>query len=262
MTICRLEHVDLHYRDDGDPDGTPVAFSSSLGTDYRLWDPILPFLPSGLRLIRYDMRGHGLSSCPRPPYPMGALVADAEALLDHLGVRDSVFVGCSIGGMIAQGLAVKRSDQVRAMVLSNTAVKIGTTEAWQERIDAVKSGGIESLADAVMERWFSREFRATPELVAWRNMLTRQPDDGYIGGSSAISGTDFHATTANLILPTLVIAGSEDGSTPPDLVRETAELVKESRFALIRRAGHLPMVERPEEFAGHLTEFLENLEHD
>ena len=93
-------------------------------------------------------------------------------------------------------------------------------------------------------------------------MLTRQPDDGYIGGSSAISGTDFHATTANLILPTLVIAGSEDGSTPPDLVRETAELVKDSRFALIRRAGHLPMVERPEEFAGHLTKFLENLEHD
>ena len=261
MNICRLEHVDLHCREDGDPEGVPVVFSNSLGTDCRLWDPILPFLPPGLRLIRYDMRGHGLSSCPEPPYPMGALVADAEALLDRLGVRDAVFVGCSIGGMIAQGLAVKRSDQVRAMVLSNTAVKIGTTEMWQERIDAVKAGGIESLADAVMERWFSREFRATPELVAWRNMLTRQPANGYIGGSAAISGTDFHTTTANLTLPTLVIAGSEDGSTPPDLVRETAELVKGSRFALIRQAGHLPMVEDPEEFARHLTAFLDDLGH-
>jgi 3-oxoadipate enol-lactonase len=90
---------------------------------------------------------------------MGALVTDAERLLDHLGVRDCVVVGLSIGGMIAQGLAVKRLDLVRGMVLSNTAARIGTAQMWEDRIAAIRAGGIEALADAVMERWFSKPFR-------------------------------------------------------------------------------------------------------
>lgn len=261
MKIAELSGAALHYREDGDPDGAPVVFANSLGTDLRLWDPILPLLPKGLRIIRYDKRGHGLSACPPAPYAMGALVSDAEALLDHLEVRDCVFVGLSIGGMIAQGLAVKRMDQMRAMVISNTAAKIGTAEMWKDRIAAVSSGGIEALADTIMERWFSKSFRATPELALWRNMLTRQPAEGYMGCSAAIAGTDFYSTTASLTLPTLAIAGSEDGSTPPDLVRETAELIKGSRFELIRGAGHLPCVEKPDEYAERLTVFLRDIGH-
>ena len=261
MRIADLGDVQINYREDGDPNGAPVVFSNSLGTDYRLWDPILPLLPPGLRIIRYDKRGHGLSSCPPAPYSMGALITDAERLLDHLGVKDCLFVGLSIGGMIAQGLAVKRLDLVRAMVISKTAAKIGTHELWQDRIDAVRAGGIEALADAIMERWFSKAFRATPELTAWRNMLTRQPDEGYIGCSAAIQGTDFYTPTAGLTLPTLAIAGSEDGSTPPDLVRETADLIKGSRFHLIRGAGHLPCVENPEDYAKVLTDFIKDTGH-
>ncbi|MCX7645284.1 MAG: 3-oxoadipate enol-lactonase [Rhodobacteraceae bacterium] len=259
MRIADLGDVLIHYADEGE--GAPVVFANSLGTDFRLWDAVLPLLPRGLRVIRYDKRGHGLSSCPRAPYSMGALVADAERLLDHLGVKDCVFVGLSIGGMIAQGLAVKRMDQVRAMVLSNTAARIGTRETWDERIAAVRAGGIEPIADAVMERWFSKPFRATPELQLWRNMLVRQPAEGYAGCCAAIAGTDFCATTASLTLPTLAIAGSEDGSTPPDLVRETAGLVKGARFQLIRGAGHLPCVEKPEEYAAVLTAFLRDIGH-
>ncbi|NNE78984.1 MAG: 3-oxoadipate enol-lactonase [Silicimonas sp.] len=262
MTILQLSDVDLHYRLDGNPDGPAVVFANSLGTDLRLWDPVMRFLPDSLLCVRYDKRGHGLSACPPPPYSMGSLVRDAEMLLDHLNLRDTVFVGCSIGGMIAQGLAVKRLDQVRAMVLCNTGAKIGTVEMWQDRIATVKEGGIEAIADAVMDRWFSKEFRSTAELIAWRNMLTRQPDAGYVGCSAAISGTDFFETTASLTLPTLAIAGSEDGATPPDLVRETAALVKGSRFHLIRGAGHLPMVEKPEIFSDHLSTFLKEIGHE
>ncbi|MDH5798382.1 MAG: 3-oxoadipate enol-lactonase [Paracoccaceae bacterium] len=261
MKILRLDDVHLHYADEGDPNGAPVVFANSLGTDFRLWDKILPLLPSGLRLIRYDKRGHGLSSCPDAPYSMGALVREVEQLCDHLNVRDCVFVGLSIGGMIAQGLAAKRLDIVRAMVLSNTGAKIGTRELWDDRIAGVRKGGIESLADPVMERWFSKSFRETDELVAWRNMLVRQPDEGYAGCSAAISGTDFFASTAQLALPTLGIAGSEDGSTPPDLVRETVDLVKGSQFHLIRGAGHLPCVENPTEYAEVLTKFLKEVGH-
>ena len=261
MRIADLGDVQLHYRIDGPEDGAPVVFANSLGTDFRLWDPILPYLPDGLRIIRYDKRGHGLSSCPPAPYSMGALVSDAERLLDMLDLRDCLFVGLSIGGMIAQGLAVKRLDLIRAMALSNTGAKIGTPQMWSDRIAAVEAGGIEALADPVMERWFSKSFRATPELQLWRNMLVRQPDAGYAGCSAAISGTDFYTPTSGLRLPVLGIAGSEDGSTPPDLVRETVDLIPGSKFHLIRGAGHLPCVEQPQAYAQVLTDFMRDTGH-
>lgn len=261
MRIAELDDIAIHYREDGDPDGAPVVFSNSLGTDLRLWDDMLRYLPDGLRLIRYDKRGHGLSSCPASPYAMGSLVHDVEMLLDTLDVRDAVFVGCSVGGLIAQGLAVKRLDQVRAIVLSNTAAKIGTAQLWQDRIDAVNTGGIASISDAILDRWFSKAFMKRPDLFAWRAMLERQPAQGYAGVSAAIAGTDFYTTTASLTLPTLAIAGSEDGATPPDLVRETAELVKGSRFELMRGVGHLPMAEDPEGYAKLLAGFLKEVGH-
>lgn len=261
MNIADLGDVKLHYRVDGDPDGAPIVFANSLGTDMRLWDPVLPLLPAGLRIIRYDKRGHGLSSMPPAPYPMGALITDIEQLCDLLNVRDCMFVGLSIGGMIAQGLAVKRLDIVRSLVLSNTGAKIGTKEMWEQRIAAIKDGGIEPMADTVMERWFAKGFRETPELELWRNMLVRQPEVGYAGCSAAISGTDFYTTTSSLRLPALGIAGDEDGSTPPDLVRETIDLIPGSKFHLIRKAGHLPCVEQPEQYAEVLTTFLRDTGH-
>ncbi|MFU8882094.1 MAG: 3-oxoadipate enol-lactonase [Rhodobacterales bacterium] len=261
MRISDLGDIKLHYRIDGDLSGRPVVFANSLGTDLRLWDQVLPLLPQGLKYIRYDKRGHGLSELTPGPYSMGTLVRDAERLMDHLAVKDALFVGLSIGGMIAQGLAVKRMDLVRAMVLSNTGAKIGQPAMWDDRIAAVKAGGIEALADAIMERWFSPAFRKTEAFHAWRNMLVRQPAEGYTGCSAAISGTDFYTPTSGLRLPTLGIAGSDDGSTPPDLVRETVDLIPGSQFHLIRKAGHLPCVEQPEEYAAVLTKFMQDIGH-
>lgn len=261
MQIARFDDIALHYRVDGDPDGAPLVFCNSLGTDLRVWDAILPHLPDGLRIIRFDKRGHGLSDCPPSPYAMGTLVRDAERLLDMLGVRDALWVGLSIGGLIGQGLATKRLDLVRALVLSNTAAKIGTRDIWDQRIRATLDDGVASLADAVMERWFSAAFRATPELALWRNMLCRTPDQGYAGCCAAISGADFYTTTAALRLPVLGIAGTEDGSTPVDLVRETTDLVPGSRFEIVRGAGHIPCVEAPVRYAEILTGFLRETGH-
>jgi len=253
--------IGLNVEVDGPEDGAPVLFLHALGTSLGLFDGVLAGLPEGPRLIRADMRGHGASDVPPAPYTMGALVSDAEAVLAALGATGAVVVGVSIGGMIAQGLAAKRLDLVRAMVLSNTGAKIGTPEMWADRIAAVRAGGIEALADAITERWFSAAFRDTDEFVAWRNMLTRQPPEGYMGCSAAISGTDLITPTSGLRLPTLGIAGTEDGSTPPDLVRETVDLVQGARFHLVRGAGHLPCVERPEEYAEVLTGFLQDVGH-
>ncbi len=263
MRIAKLADIHVHYSDEGPREGPAVVFSNSLGTDLRLWDDLVARMPPSLRVIRYDTRGHGLTDAPEGDYFMGDLVADAARLLEHLGVRECVFVGLSIGGMIAQGLAAERLDLVRAVVLSNTAPKIATPEIWRERIEMVKRGGIEALADTILARWFSRRFHEerAAELTGWRHMLTRTPRAGYIGCSAAISETDLYESTARLRLPALAIAGSEDGSTPPDLVRETADLIPGARFHLIRGAGHIPCVEAPEEYAGVLMRFLEEIGH-
>lgn len=261
MQVALANGVGLNWREDGDPAGYPVVFANSLGTDMRLWDQVLPLLPRGLRIIRFDKRGHGLSDCPPAPYAMEDLVSDAEALLDGLGLRECVFVGLSIGGMIGQGLAARRPDLVRALVLSNTAAKMGDAAMWQARIDAIRAGGIEALADAVMERWFSPAFLSRPELTAWRNMLTRTPVEGYVGCCHAIAGADLSESTGALSLPVLAIAGREDGASPPELVQGTASMIAGSRFAVIEGAGHLPCVEDPAAYAALLNEFLKEHAH-
>lgn len=261
MRVLKANGVKLNWREDGDPAGLPVVFANSLGTDLRLWDQILPLLPSGLRIIRFDKRGHGLSDCPPASYAMVDLIGDAEALLDGLGVTECIFVGLSIGGMIGQGLAARRPDLVRALVLSNTAAKMGEAAMWQTRIAAIRAGGIEALADAVMERWFSPAILARPELTAWRNMLTRTPVEGYVGCCHAIAGADLSESTQALTLPTLAIAGSEDGASPPDLVQGTAAMIAGSRFEVIEGAGHLPCVEDPASYAALLTDFLKEHAH-
>ncbi len=263
MLMADLGDIRVHYDDHGPKDAPVVAFANSLGTDFRLWDAVLPHLPDGLRVIRYDMRGHGLTTAPEPPYFMGDLVGDAARLLDHLGVRECVFVGLSIGGIVAQGLAAEWLDLVRAIVISNSAARIGNRAMWDERIAAARAGGVEALAEGTMQRWFATATRKDrPGLVeAFRNMLTRTPLDGYIGCMEAIAETDLYESTARLKLPTLGIAASEDGSTPPDMVRETTDLVAGSKFHLIRGAGHLPCVEKPADYAAALTGFLKEIGH-
>ena len=258
MRMTTLNGIRVHHDERGDPNGSPLIFANSLGTDLRVWDALLPHLPPGLRIIRYDMRGHGLTDAPDGEYWMGDLVADAAALMDHLGIMHATFVGLSIGGVVAQGLAAERPDLVRALVLSNTAAKIGTPDIWAERIGAVRAGGVEALADATLTRWFTPRFHAerSDELAGWRNMLTRTPVAGYVGCCAALAETDLRDSTARLNLPTLAIAGAEDGSTPPDLVRETAESIAGARFEIIRGAGHIPCVEAPERLGALLTDFL------
>ncbi len=258
MRITRIGSVLMHHAEQGDPAGLPVVFANSLGTDLRVWDGLMAYLPPGLRIVRYDMRGHGLSEAPQGAYYMGDLVGDAAGLMDHLGIRGAIIVGLSIGGVVAQGLAAERPDLVRAAVLCNTAAKIGTEAMWEERLAAVRAGGIAALADGIMERWFSRRFREgrPEELAGWRNMLVRTTVDGYAGCCAALADTDLRASTAGLRLPVLAVAGSEDGATPPDLVRETAESIEGARFELIRGVGHIPCVEAPEELGALIAAFL------
>lgn len=260
MAPIFLPDLRLNARLDGPADGPPLLLLHALGLRLELWDAVVARLPRH-RILRLDMRGHGGSDVPPAPYAMGTLVRDAERAMDHFGLKEAVVVGLSIGGLIAQGLAVKRLDLVRGLVLSNTAARIGIAGQWQGRIATVRDGGLAALADATMERWFGRRWREVPQMPALREMLLACPVEGWMGCAAAIAGTDFYETTATLRLPLLAIAGANDGSTPADLVRETADLVPGSRFTVIRGGGHLPFVEQPDAYVAALAEFLTGIGH-
>lgn len=261
MAPIFLPDLRLNAEISGPQGGAPLVLVHSLGTDLSIWDDLIPLLPPTLRILRLDLRGHGLSDTPPGPYAMGALIRDVERLMDHFALTNAVILGLSIGGLIAQGLAVKRLDLIRAMILSNTAAKIGRPEQWQARIATVQSGGMAALHDATMERWLGRKWQENPCLPRLSQGFLATRPDGWCACAAAIAGTDFYETTATLTLPTLAIAAANDGATPPDLVRETAALIRGHRFALMRGAGHIPMVEKPAEYAALVTQFLTEIGH-
>lgn len=263
MAFARVNGVVIHHELRG-PAGAPViVFSNSLGTDFRIWNAVAAKLEDSFRLVFYDKRGHGLSEATPAPYALSDHVADLSALLDHLGIARAAVVGLSVGGMIAQGLAALHPDKVAALVLCDTAHKIGTEALWNDRIAAVTGKGIASLAGAVMERWFTPAYRTpdNPDFVGYTAMLTRTTVEGYAGTCAALRDANLTESTRALTVPTLLIVGDQDGSTPPELVRGTAELIRGSEFRIIEGAGHLPNIEQPDAVADLVRTFLRNAKY-
>lgn len=260
MSLIYLDDLRLNAEIIGPAEAPAVVLIHALGTNLTLWDAVVAALPD-TRILRFDIRGHGRSDVPTPPYAMGALIRDAEKLMDHFQLKDAVVVGVSLGGLIAQGLATKRLDLVRALVLSNTAPKIGNPSIWAQRSAEIAATGLAAYAPGAMGRMLGRNWAEHPAMPILHQMLVTMDPQGWIGCAGAISGTDFYTTTAALTLPTLVVAGTSDGSTPPDLVRETADLILGSRFELLRGAGHLPMLDSPDAFAAVLKDFLRTIAH-
>lgn len=258
MAFARVNGVVLHHEVRGEADAPAIVLANSLGTDFRIWNAMLDALGDRYRVVLYDKRGHGLSEATPAPYRMEDHVGDLSALLDHLGVSRAAVVGLSVGGLIAQGIAAARPDLVSALVLMDTAHKIGTAEMWNARIDTVTAKGIGSMADAILERWFTPAYRSSDnaDFVGYAAMLTRTTVDGYAGTCAALRDADLTDSTSALAVPTLCIVGDQDGSTPPDLVRSTADLIAGARFEIVADAGHLPCIEQPAVTAALIGGFL------
>jgi 3-oxoadipate enol-lactonase len=258
MAFARVNGIVIHHELSGATDKPPLVFTNSLGTDLRVWGAVASLLADRYRIVRYDKRGHGLSEQPEPPYALTDLVADLAALLEHLGIERAAIVGLSVGGLIAQGFAALHPEKVAALVLSNTAHKIGTREGWDDRIDLVTRKGLAAVADNIMPLWFTPAFRRpdNPDYVGYRTMFLRSPVGGYVGTCAALRDADLTESTRALAVPTLCIVGDQDGSTPPDLVRSMASLIRNAEFRIIPGAGHIPCVEKPDAVAAVVSGFL------
>lgn len=257
MPFATTDDIVTHYREDGEGP-TVVVLAHSLGTDLRIWEGVAQALQVSHFLLRYDLRGHGLTDCTSPPYSLDLLVEDLMKLLDARAVERAVLCGVSIGGQIALRGATLYPRRVRALVLCDTAVKIGNEDFWNDRIAAIEAGGLESVADSVLARWFAPSFGdAYPaELRGYRNLLLRTSSEGYVGASLALRDADLASAPRAVRAPTLVLCGAEDGATPPQDVRQLAESIPGARFELVAGAGHLPCIEQPEAVAALLKSFV------
>lgn len=258
VQFVQVNGVSLHHQIIGGPGNRPViVFINSLGTDFRIWRDVIVRLAGSYPLLTYDKRGHGLSDVGEAPYSIEDHVDDLIALLEHLKVNGAVICGLSVGGLIAQGLYARRPDLVKALILCDTAHKIGTADMWAARIAAIEQSGLDGIVDGVMERWFTPAFRESdPSFPGYRNMMLRQPVEGYIGTCAAIRDADYTAAAGEIAVPTLCVVGDQDGATPPELVLSLAKLIPRARYEVIKDAGHIPCVEQPEMLTTIIEAFL------
>ncbi|SMP44673.1 3-oxoadipate enol-lactonase [Noviherbaspirillum suwonense] len=257
MSYLDHEGVRLHYELEGREDAPVLVLSNSLGTTLEMWAPQMPALLQHFRVLRHDARGHGRSDVPPGPYSTAQLGADVLALMDHLGIARAHFCGLSMGGMIGMWLGTHHAGRLDRLALCNTAAKIGTPETWNPRIAKVEAEGMASIVDTVLERWFTDRFRArAPEQVAVvRDMLLNTAPAGYSANCAAVRDMDQRADLASIRVPTLVIAGTHDGSTPAADGRAVADAIPGARYVELD-AAHLSNWEQSEQFTQALVAFL------
>jgi 3-oxoadipate enol-lactonase len=257
MTDTATSGIVLHHRIDGPADAPWLVLSNSLGTDLSLWDRQMPALARCFRVLRYDARGHGRSPVTPGPYTVALLGQDVVDLMDQLNIARAHFCGLSLGGNVGIWLGAHAPGRVEKLVLANTAAQIPPPERWNERIDAVRRGGMAAIVEGVLTRWLTPGFRERDPAGAQaaRAMLLAAPPEGYCASCAAIRDNNQHADLASIHVPTLVIAGSADPATPPAMGRVLAQGIAGARMIELP-AAHLSNLEAPEAFTAAVLEFL------
>jgi 3-oxoadipate enol-lactonase len=253
-----MSGVKLHRVVEGS--GEPVVLVHAIGMDHRMWDWLAATLAKDWRVVRVDVRGHGHSPAPAGEYTLEALADDVLAVLDSLSIEKAHWVGLSMGGMIGQAFAINHKDRLGRLVLANTTSGYGPDgpKTWEARMKAVREGGMAAIADLVMQRYFSDEFREDhPDIVArTKQRVLTTPAVGYLGCCAAIRDLDYSRDLPSVHARTLVIAGGHDIGTPVAMSDAIATMIPGSQLAVIPQAAHLSAVEAPDEFNSLVRNFL------
>jgi len=257
MSFAEIGEARFNYRFDGPENAPVIVLSNSLGTNLSMWDPQANVLCEKFRVLRYDTRGHGLSSVTPGPYTTEQLGRDVVALLDALKIESVYFCGLSMGGMIGIWLGVNAANRLKGLALCNTAAKIGAADGWNARIKDVKERGMAAIATTVVLRWFSENFvNKSPEVVeAMRQMLLLAPPEGYAGCCAAIRDMDQRGDLARVRARTLVIAGALDPVIPLADAKIVADGISGTSY-LELQAAHLSNIEAAPQFTEALLKFL------
>jgi 3-oxoadipate enol-lactonase len=256
VPFAEINNTRLFYRLEGRSDLPALALSHSLGCDHSMWAPQMPDLLQHFQVLRYDTRGHGASAIPAADSTLDQLGQDVLGLADKLSFNKFAFCGLSMGGAVGQWLAINAPQRLTRLVLANTSPKFGTPDLWNARIKAVREGGMQAIADAVMQRFFSQENQESTWAQSTRAVLLGTDPQGYAACCVALRDADTRASLSKISVPTLIIGGDKDPSTPwegngsilaRDIPRATA-------FRL--ETAHLSNLEQPPAFTSSVLDFL------
>jgi 3-oxoadipate enol-lactonase len=256
VPFAEINNTRLFYRLEGRRGLPALALSHSLGCDHSMWAPQMPDLLQHFQVLRYDTRGHGASAVATGDYTLDQFGQDVLALADKLGLKAFAFCGLSMGGAVGQWLAINAPHRLTRLVLANTSPKFGTPDVWNARIKAVQEGGMQAIVEATMQRFFSADKQESTWAHSIRAVLLGTDPKGYAACCSALRDADTRAVLGKISVPTLVIGGDQDPSTPWEgngsiLVRDIPRAK-----ALRLQTAHLSNLEQPQPFITAVLDFL------
>lgn len=250
--------VRFRIRMDGPEAGTPLMMSNSLGASLEMWDAQVAEFAQTRRVIRYDVRGHGESSCPPGPYALGVLAQDALRILDALHIHKTDWIGCSMGGMVGMWLLTHNRERLGRAVLGNTAAFMGPPATdWNARIRMAHAQGMAPIAEAMKLRWFTRRFNdANPaEVTRITDQVRAASPVGYAGCCAAIRDMDQREAIRSITNPVLVLIGAEDPATSPEMGEIMVRNIPGAQKAVVP-AAHISNCEVPEAYNAAVGAFL------
>jgi 3-oxoadipate enol-lactonase len=263
MPQAHVNSTAIYYRLDGTEKGKVVMLSHSLAADITMWESqMAALIESGYRVLRYDSRGQGRSAIPPGTYSMEVLAEDAVGLMDSLGVEKVHFCGLSMGGMVGQMLGARHPERLTSLTLSSTAAILSPREIWDERIEAVRGSGMESVVDATINRWFTKpgQDRLPYEIEKVRRSILNTPVDGYCACCAAIRDMDLRDSLNAISTPTLVLVGEQDPGTPVSAAEFIHGRITSSELKIIPHAAHFVNVEQAGAFNDALIEFISRID--
>ena len=246
----------LHFELDGER-GAVVLLLHPIGLDGHLLEPFSSALDLDVRVLRVDLRGHGRSPGP-PPSALEGFADDLDALLATEGLGPTHVVGFSFGGMVAQVLALRHPRAVRSLALVATASSFGpfVRAELRERARAAEEGGMEAVVQATLERWFSPELVDSEGVAPCRRHLLALDPAVWAETWRLIATLDAAPRLGEVAVPTLVLAGDLDASTPPWVAEVTARAIPNAELEIVPGGRHMTVIERPELYAARVATFL------
>jgi 3-oxoadipate enol-lactonase/4-carboxymuconolactone decarboxylase len=258
VPFVTVDNTRMYYRLEGNPGAPVLVMSNSLGADHGMWDPQVAGLLPHFQVLRYDTRGHGASGVPPGEYSMERLARDVLGLTDALGISSFAFCGLSMGGAIGQWLAIHAAERLIALVLANTSSRFNG-ELLEVRRQTVLKNGMAAVVETAMQRFFLPETLARGDTHAStvRSVLLATDPAGYAGCCAAIRDVDYTALLPQIRVPTLIIIGDHDLSTPWTGHGEVLAARIPSARVVHLHAAHLSNIDQPQSFNAALFAFLQ-----
>ncbi|PBB99523.1 alpha/beta fold hydrolase [Mesorhizobium sp. WSM3862] len=251
--------VVLNYRVDGNG-AEPLVLIHGVGSYLEAWSGVVERLKHRFTILTFDLRGHGNSSRVKGRYEIDNFVAETLALADSVGFDRFHLAGFSLGGLIAQRLALTHLPRIQRLILLSTVA--GRTPEERERVlarlAALRSGEAGSHYDASLSRWLTEDFqKKNPDLIATLRQRNSQNDpDCYASAYRVLAETDFGGFLDQIRCPTLIATGEEDAGSNPRMARYMHERIPGSELRVLPGLRHSILTEAPDLVASMMADFL------